>query len=99
MTLKPLGKLKEVVEAAGMGISYAYDDLVFLDHNAFLMQFGDDNRTVILHTNSKADQKEADEGIGKLKIAAQSSDLNFAVGGFYTLSQVEDYSIAIEFHE
>jgi hypothetical protein len=55
MSLKPLGKVRELVESAGMAISYAYDDLVFLDHNAFLLQFDEDGRTVFIHTNSEVD--------------------------------------------
>lgn len=39
MGLKPLGRVKDIVEAAGMTISYVYEDLVFIDHNAFLLQF------------------------------------------------------------
>ena len=58
MSIKPLGRLKELVESAGMEVSYAYEDLVFLDHNAFLLQFNDDGRTVFLHTNSEADAEK-----------------------------------------
>ena len=99
MALKPLGKVKELVESVGMGISYAYDDLVFLDHNAFLLQFDEDDQTIIVHTNSEANEKEATEGISRLKKATSSSDLRIVVGGFCTLSQVEGETISIEFHE
>jgi len=99
MSLKPLGRLKDLVESADMEISYAYDDLVFLDHNGFLLQFGDDGRTIFIHTNSGADEKEAAEGIDRLKMAAQSCDLDIAVGVFYTLTQGENETITIQFHE
>ena len=99
MSLKPLGILKEVVEAAGMGISYAYDDLVFLDHNGFLLQFGDDGKTVFIHTNSEADTAETSTAVSRLKKAASTTDINIADGVFYTLTQMEDYTISIKFHE
>lgn len=100
MHLRPLGLLKELVETSGMGISYAYEDLVFLDHNAFLIQFGDDGRTVFIHTNSEADAAETAEGISRLKKAAsETNDIAIVDGIFYTLTQAEDYSISIEFHE
>ena len=100
MSLKPLGILKELVESAGMGISYAYDDLVFLDHNAFLLQFGDDGRTVFIHTNREADAGEIAAGVSSLKKAASAAqNIEIVEGVFYTLSQVEDSSISIEFHE
>ena len=99
MILKPLGKLKELIETVGMGISYAYDDLVFLDHNAFLLQFGDGSQTIIVHINSEASVKEASEGIARLRKATVSSDLDIVEGGFYTLSQGEDETISIKFFE
>ncbi|KPK35093.1 MAG: hypothetical protein AMK70_06050 [Nitrospira bacterium SG8_35_1] len=99
MTLHPLGKLKELIESVGMGISYAYDDLVFLEHNAFIMQFGDDHNTILIHTNYQADQNQVGEGIGKLKMAASSTDLNFILGSSYTLTQADGKNISIEFHE
>jgi len=99
MSLKPLGKLKELVESAGMGVSYAYDDLVFLDHNGFLMQFDEDGRTVFIHMNCEADAVETAVGIARLKKAAAATDIAFTDGKFYTLAQVEDQAISIRFHE
>ena len=100
MNLRPLGRVKELVESAGMSISYAYDDLVFLDHNGFLMQFGDDGKTVYVHMNSAADAGETAAGVSRLKKAAVAdNDIAIIDGVFYTLTQVEDDTIAIEFHE
>jgi len=100
MSIKPLGKLKELVESVDMEISYAYDDLVFLDHNAFLLQFGDHDRTVFIHTNRDADADEIFKGVSSLKKAASAAnDIDIVEGVFYTLSQVKDHSISIEFHE
>jgi len=99
MTLKPLGKVKELVESVGMGVSHAYDDLVFLDHNAFLLQFSNDNRTIIVHTNSEADKKEADKGIARLRNGVLTNGLDIVVAGLYTMSQAENEIITIEFHE
>ena len=69
MNLKPLGIVKTIVEAAGMGISYAYDDLVFLDHNAFLLQFTDNDKEILIHTNSEAEGGEINDSVARLKNA------------------------------
>ncbi len=45
--LMKLGVIKEIVEATGMSLSYAYEDLVFLDHNALLLQSTQDSDTVL----------------------------------------------------
>jgi hypothetical protein len=38
--LRPLGLVKNLVEAIGLDIAYLYDDLIFTEHNAFLLQMG-----------------------------------------------------------
>ncbi|MBN2530879.1 MAG: hypothetical protein JXR76_31120 [Deltaproteobacteria bacterium] len=44
MTTRHLEKIRAIIkEATDLDISYAYDDLVFPDHSAFLIQFDDSN--------------------------------------------------------
>lgn len=98
MNLKPLGIVKTIVESAGMGISYAYDDLVFLDHNAFLLQFTDNDKEVLIHANSEAEGEEIkDSAVARLKNVAASHEITFTDGGLYTLTQADDENIRIEF--
>jgi hypothetical protein len=75
MIPKPLGQVKELVESLGMEVSYAYEDLVFLQHNSFLLQFDDgsgagqvtdDRQRMIVHTNSEADEQEKKPVIDRL---------------------------------
>ena len=97
MSLKPLGKVTTIVESAGMGISYAYDDLVFLEHNAFFLEFTDNDKEVLIHTNSEAEGGEIKDSVGKLKNIAASQGMTFTDGGLYTLTQADDENIRIEF--
>ena len=97
MNLKPLGIVKTIVESAGMGISYAYDDLVFLDHNAFLLQFADNDKEILIHTNSEAEGGEINDSVARLKNAAVAQGMTFMDGGLYTLTQLDDENIRIEF--
>ncbi|MCI5162927.1 MAG: hypothetical protein D3917_13105 [Candidatus Electrothrix sp. AX5] len=92
-----LGIVKEIVEATGMGISYAYEDLVFLDHNALLLQFTQDSDTVLVHTNREAATEPAQATIAALKQAAQEREMTFLAGQVYALIQGEDEQIKIEF--
>lgn len=41
--LRPLGVIKTLVEAVGLDVSYVYDDLVFIEHNAFLLQMSEEH--------------------------------------------------------
>lgn len=97
MGLKPLGKVKTIVEAAGMGISYAYDDLVFLEHNSFLLQFTDNDREITVHVNSEADEATVHCDIERLQEAACNHTMQCARGGHYTLVPEGEDSIRIEF--
>ena len=92
-----LGVVKEIVEATGMGISYAYEDLVFLDHNALLLQFTDENNKVLVHINQEADTEPIQATIAALKQGAQEREMTFLDGCTYTLTQGEDEQISIEF--
>lgn len=92
-----LGVVKEIVEATGMGISYAYEDFVFLDHNALLLQFTQDSDKVLVHTNQEAAKEPAQATIAALQQAAQEREMTFLDGRVYTLTQGEDEQINIEF--
>jgi len=99
MSLKPLGMVKTIVEAAGMGISYAYEDLVFLEHNSFLLQFADNGGEIAIHVNSEADEDTVRPDIERLQKVACSQNMHFARGGFYTLVPDGEGTIRIEFRE
>lgn len=97
MGLKPLGTVKTIVEAAGMGISYAYDDLVFLEHNSFLLQFTDNDQEVKIHVNSEADEATVESDIERLQEVACSQAMQFSRGTHYTLVPEGEDAIRIEF--
>ncbi|MCX5869870.1 MAG: hypothetical protein NTY00_04390 [Deltaproteobacteria bacterium] len=97
MSLKPLGIVTEIVESAGMGISYAYEDLVFLEHNAFLLEFTANDKELLVHTNSEAEESEVKDSIARLKNVAVAHGMTFTDGGLYTLTQADDENIRIDF--
>ena len=99
MNLKPLGIVKTIVEAAGMGISYAYDDLVFLEHNAFLLEFTDNDKEILIHINREAEGEEIKDCVVKLQDVAAAHGMAFTDGGLYTLTQADDENIRIEFFQ
>ena len=94
---RKLGLVKEIVEAAGMGISYAYEDLVFLDHNALLLQFTEKSEQVLVRINREADRRIVSKTVSLLKLEAQEKEMAFIDSGEYALSQDEGENITIEF--
>jgi len=97
MPERKLGVVKEIVEAAGMSISHVYEDLVFLNHNAFLLQFTDDSGSLILRINREAEQETVMGGAVLLKQAAQEHGMQLADGGGYALAQDGPERVRIEF--
>ncbi|WP_417917103.1 hypothetical protein [Candidatus Electronema sp. JC] len=97
MSERKLGVVKDIVEAAGMGIAHVYEDLVFLNHNAFLLQFTKDSGCLLLHLNRDAEEELAQEQIGLLKQAAQEREMRIDDGGGYALAQDGEDSLRIEF--
>jgi len=97
MGIKPLGLVKTIVEEAGMGISYAYDDLVFLEHNSFLLQFTDNDGKMLVHVNSEAEETAVHGDIKRLQEAACTHAMQWSRGGHYTLVPDGEDSIRIEF--
>ena len=41
MNLRPLGLAKETIDDLHLEVVHAYDDLLFVEHNLFLVQFDD----------------------------------------------------------
>lgn len=99
MSLKPLGMVKTIVEAAGMGISYVYDDLVFLEHNSFLLQFTGNDHEVAVHVNSEADEATVHGDIERLQQVALDHTMQFTRGTHYTLVPEGEDAIRIEFSD
>ncbi len=97
MSLRKLGVVREIIEAAGMGISHAYDDFVFLDHNAFLLQFTDEQDKLLLHSNHEADKDAIKDTIAKLKGVARAHAMTFIDGCDYSLSPADDENLRLEF--
>ncbi len=97
MTLRPLGTVTEIVESAGMGVSYAYEDLVFLEQNAFLLQFTDKEQEVLIHINEEAEKNEITAALCLLQKKAEERTMLFCKGNYYRLSQADENNIRIEF--
>ncbi len=102
MPIYPLGTIMEVVESVSAGptpmkVSYAYEDLVFMEHNAFLLQFTTDGDEVILHKNISAEMDEIEEPIAALKTAAAEKGIAMSEGSLYSLEQSDGEKVTIKF--
>ena len=97
---RPLGKVKELTESIGYEISYAYDDLVFSDHSFFILQFHDDDPSLLsLYFNSDCEIVEQTIVQAKLIMAGKSVGFKIIYKSNFTISQIdEEENLNIIFH-
>lgn len=97
MKTNPLGVVKNILERVGMDISFAYEDLIFLEHTGFLLQFSDNDKEILVHMNSEADEAMVSRDIGTLVETALHHDMRFLKGQRYTLAKEDEEHIRIKF--
>ncbi len=95
---KPLGFIKQGLEELGCGLSYVYEDLIFPDHTAYLIQFGEENHEILLYMNAEVESRE-DLYETFSDVFAGRIGFSICYGGTFSLSQGEDENLNIEFHK
>lgn len=96
---KPLSRIQNLVEKLGLKITYAYDDLVFVEHNAFLIKMGKCGEDVSVYVNVDADKKQYPAIIDKLANEGKKEELIVKFNGKFKLKDAGNEQIQIEFLE
>ena len=94
---KPLGIITAILADLGLEVTYAYDDLVFVQHSAFLLQFTDKPKTLKLFTNSECDIREANTVASGIVLEFDQNGFSVIPSGKYTLKQNEDETLSLIF--
>ena len=90
MNFRPLGIAKEIINTTGLDVTYAYDDLVFVEHSPFLIQFDDDNpQNLKLYFNIDCEADAAEKLEAQLTAAAKAKDFTIQNIGKFMLEQKE----------
>jgi hypothetical protein len=96
--LRPLGTVMELVEALGHEVTYAYEDLVFINHNDFLLQFdATDPNALNLFFNTECDAGEADGVAARMIPEGIEKGLVIRSKGTYTMTEAEGDNLQISF--
>lgn len=97
---RPLGILKMVLETIGFEVTHCYEDLVFIEHNAFLLRMEERGENVSLIFNSESDVDKRGEIAELLKSSGEAQKLLIVPAGTYTMVPNEtDGTINLEFQE
>ena len=94
---RPLGTVKEMLEQIGMEVSYAYEDLVFLDHNRFLLQFGKTGEVLFFSANIDTPGDEAARLFAQVQSVAGGLGMVLLRRGRYRINAETDERLTLEF--
>lgn len=97
--LRPLGTVIQLLEELGHEVTYAYEDLVFVNHSDFLLQFGETTSVLHLFFNCDCTKKDAAIIEASLIPAADRKGLSVTTKGRYSLSEQPDENLQIRFFD
>lgn len=83
----------------GLEVTYAYDDLVFIEHNAFLLRMGQKGEQVYLYFNEDSDLDSRGDVKKQLIEQASPKGLQILDSGTYVMKPREDEQLDIHFNE
>lgn len=86
----PLGKVLNVIQPTSLEVTYNYDDLVFVEHNPFIIRFDlEDTNLIHLHFNEDCNPQDAGKLAGIMQKAASLEGLKLHVDKQFSISANE----------
>lgn len=97
---RPLGLIKELLENTGFSVSHCYDDLIFVNHNAFLLRMEKKGEEVSLFFNTECKQQARMDIKNTLGEAGKEMGLFLLDKGSYDLvANKDDETLTITLKE
>lgn len=97
---RPLGIIKTVLDKAGFQITHCYEDLIFIEHNAFLLRMEEQGEDISLIFNCESESDKRDEIATLLKNEGSEVGLRIITAGTYKMTPNEETStIDISFQD
>jgi hypothetical protein len=97
MSERSLGKMTALLKNLDLEVTYAYDDLVFVQHSAFLLQFTDNPAQLKLFSNTDCDPKEAGAIISDVVGEFAKAGVDVLPSGRFSLKPNDNETLDIEF--
>ena len=97
MMERQLGKIIALLADLGLEVTYTYDDLVFVQHSAFILQFINDPAQMKLYINTECDPAQANTIAADIVLEFDKVDLTVTPVGRFFLTPNEDQTLNIQF--
>lgn len=96
---RPLGLIRELLESLGHQVTHCYEDLVFTEHNAFLLKMEDKGENISLFFNQDYEKNKRESLAQELYKTGQLHSLSIKLEGTYSvIPDEENQTIDIHFH-
>jgi hypothetical protein len=99
MSERPLGKITALLADLGLEVTYAYDDLVFVQHSAFMIQFTEDPTKLKLFINTECEPAIANDVAATIVLEFHKAGFDVTPAGRYFLTPNEDETLRVEFQK
>jgi hypothetical protein len=96
-SFRPLGTIVQLLEELGHEVTYAYDDLVFVNDNDFLLQFDNVGPALSLFFNQSCPKHNAENIEQSIIPAGDRMGLSIVKKGHYNVIDQTDENLRIEF--
>lgn len=93
---KSLGTITEIIESVNMGVSHAYDDLIFLEQPEYLLQFTKNKKEVLVHVNEYIREETLKIPLPVLQKRAKEYTMHFIRGSYFRVSQTDKEHLHVE---
>ena len=88
---KPLGYVKQGLAELGQEMSYVFEDLIFPEHTAYILQFGKENYELNIYFNTEcSDEDAAALSVELTRTFAGSIGFSLSFAGKFTLTPREE---------
>jgi len=94
---RPLGLVKEMLEQLGVTVAYAYEDLVFMENNGFLLQFGRQGEVLFFAANAEGTVQEEQRWLAVLQPLASARGIRLIRRSAYRLTAGDDDQLTLVF--
>ena len=94
---RPLGVVKDMLEQIGIEVTYTYEDLVFIKHNSFMLQFGTTGEMLFYYTNIETHETEEKQLFAAVHTLANAQGFTLVHRGSYRLSAEDGEELRLSF--
>jgi hypothetical protein len=94
---RPLGMVTEALEQIGIEVTYAYEDLIFIEHNHFLLQFGKTGEILFFYANVETTGNHAHQLFSDVRNTVSGKGITLLRRGQYQLTTGDDERLSLHF--